>query len=119
MNRSNQSPECGLIDLTAHACAYVFGADPSLIQSATRGDARTAFARQASMYLAHVAFDMPLAQVAHCARRDRSTVSHALRTVERLRDDPVIDMVLDRLEQMLQSAPGPLSDEDLFKAGVL
>jgi chromosomal replication initiation ATPase DnaA len=63
-----------------------------------RGRHRAARARQAAMYLAHVAMGVPLATVGKAFHRDRSTVTHACHRVEDRRDDPAFDAALADLE---------------------
>ena len=64
----------------------------------SRSRAPAAFARQVAMYLAHVAFGMPLGDVASSFGRDRSTAAHACRLVEDRREDSALDYALDHLE---------------------
>ena len=64
------------------------------LRAASRGTARTAFARQVAMYLAHVELGLNLSMVATQFGRDRTTVSHACRRVEDRRDDPAVDRVI-------------------------
>ncbi len=74
------------------------------LRATGRGDARTAFARQVAMYLAHITYGLSLAEVARAFGRDPSTASHACHRVEDLRDDPDLDHRLDRLEILLREA---------------
>lgn len=62
-----------------------------------RCTAPVATARQVAMYLAHVELGLPQADVARAFQRDRSTVAHACRRVEDMRDHPVFDADLVRL----------------------
>ena len=64
----------------------------------SRCRAPAAFARQVAMYLAHVAFGMPLGDVASSFGRDRSTAAYACRMVEERREDSTLDYALDHLE---------------------
>lgn len=70
--------------------------------SLTRGSADEAFARQAAMYLAHVACGLTLTEVGHIFGRDRTTVAHACAVVEDRRDDAVLDRALELLEGVLR-----------------
>jgi chromosomal replication initiation ATPase DnaA len=58
------------------------------------------------MYLAHVTFGLSLAQTGRLFLRDRTTVAHACRVVEDLRDDPVMDEALRVLETALVRSGG-------------
>lgn len=69
-----------------------------------RGSAEVARARQVAMYLLHTALSVPYGEVAAMFGRDRTTVSHACRTIEDLRDDPMHDELLLRLEEMVELA---------------
>jgi chromosomal replication initiation ATPase DnaA len=59
------------------AVAAVFEVGIEDLRGKTRGSARTAFARQVAMYLAHVGCGVSLTEVGHLFDRDRSTVARA------------------------------------------
>lgn len=59
--------------------------------------APVATARQVAMYLAHVELGLPQAEVARAFQRDRSTVAHACRRIEDMRDRPAFDETVARL----------------------
>lgn len=67
------------------------------ILAATRGSSGSAHARQAAMYLAHVALGISLTAVGRYFGRDRSTVAHGCRCVEDRRDDPAFDTLIGEL----------------------
>ena len=69
-----------------------------------RGPAGAARARQAAIYLAHVALGVPLTAIAAEFKRDRTTAAHACRQVEDRRDDPAFDVALADLELAAQIA---------------
>lgn len=60
--------------------------------------------RQVAMYLAHVAFGVRTADVARGFGRDTTTVYHAYRQVEDMRDDAVFDAFLDAVENLVTGA---------------
>jgi len=66
-----------------------------------RGKAETCLARQIAMYLLHTVFSCPYHEVARIFGRDRTTVSHACRLVEDLRDRPEFDLELEKMEALL------------------
>lgn len=66
-------------------------------------------ARQIAIYLAHVTLAWPLARVAFAFGRDRTTAGNAVRVVEELRDDPVMDAHLADMEACIRQAPEPLA----------
>lgn len=70
-------------------------------------DASVALARKVAMYLASVAFGMSLARVAAAFGRDRSTVGHACRCIEDLREDARFDAWMTALERSAAEAPSP------------
>jgi chromosomal replication initiation ATPase DnaA len=74
------------------------------IGAPTRRSPEIARARQAAMYLAHVALGVPFVSVGAGFGRDRSTASYACRRVEDKRDDPAFDSALDGLEVAAQVA---------------
>jgi chromosomal replication initiation ATPase DnaA len=88
--------------LVQAAVAHVTGVALSDLCASTRRPPRAAFARQIAMYLSHVVFHMRLCDVARAFDRDRSTVVHAFRRIEELREDPEFDRTLAWLEAMLR-----------------
>lgn len=56
---------------------------------------------QLAMYLAHVGFGVRTSDVARAFGRDTTTVYHAYRQVEDMRDDPGIDAFLDAVEAIV------------------
>lgn len=93
--------------LAAGAAGYALGVEVDDITREARGSAETAFARQVSMYLCHVAFELSLGRVAAAFGRDRSTVAHACHAIEDRRDDDRFDDWIGALEAMLRKAPPP------------
>jgi chromosomal replication initiation ATPase DnaA len=85
------------------AVAAVFAVGVDELRGPTRGSARTAFARQVAMYLAHVGCGVSLTEVGQLFERDRTTVAHACGLVEDRRDDPDFDHRLDHLERAVCS----------------
>lgn len=81
--------------------AEVYGISPPELISQRRGTALIADARQLVMYLAHVALGLSCAEVGDYYGRDRSTVAHACRKWEDRRDDPQVDALLFRIEQVI------------------
>lgn len=79
------------------------------ILSKGRGTARAAAARQLAMYLAHVLLGRAQDDVGRLFGRDPSTVCHACRVVEDLRDDPAIEAEIVRIEAAL-ALSGDLCD---------
>jgi hypothetical protein len=56
--------------------------------------------RQVAMYVCHIAYSMPMGEVAAAFGRDRSTVGHACRMVEDRRDDAAYDGFVTIIERM-------------------
>ena len=56
--------------------------------------------RQVAMYVCHVAYSMPMGEVAEAFGRDRTTVGHACRMVEDRRDDRAYDTFVAIVERM-------------------
>lgn len=69
----------------------------------TRRAAPIAFARQISMYCAHVTFGWSLTEAGAVFDRDRTTAAHACRVVEDRRDDARIDKVVASVEDALHN----------------
>lgn len=68
------------------------------IERPGRTTARTCEARHVAMYLAHVAFQIPLSAMAQGFGRDRTTIAYAIRRIEDRRDDTDFDAAIERLE---------------------
>lgn len=83
--------------------AYALGQSSEEIMAPGRGRPAVSFARQVSMYLCHVAYEMSLARAAHAFERDRSTIAHGCHAVEDRRDDPDFDAWIEQLEDGLRS----------------
>jgi chromosomal replication initiation ATPase DnaA len=98
--------------LAQSAVAYAFGVPREEIEAPTRRSARAAFARQAAMYLAHVAFELPLTRVALAFGRDRTNASHACHCIEDEREDSDFDAHLDAIEHCLRALPIASLDEE-------
>jgi len=91
--------------LTVAAVALEFGVPELNLTTRRKGPAEVCFARQISMYLLHVIFNINLTRTAQIFLRDRSTVSHACNVVEDSRDDDIFNTKLERLEGFLSQAP--------------
>jgi chromosomal replication initiation ATPase DnaA len=109
MYSGRQRRDAKAAELAAGVVAYATGVELVELLSPTRGAAGAATARQAAMYLTHVAFEMSLGRVAAAFGRDRSTVAHACHVMEERRDDAELDVWLDAMEAALKGAPPPLS----------
>lgn len=96
------------------ACALQI--DEGDMLSGRRGTAEVARARQIAMYLLHTSLSVSYMDVADMFGRDRTTVSHACRTVEDLRDDPMHDDMLLKLDEMVDLARS-MSRAELHVAG--
>ena len=94
----------GEADIAQAVVAHVYGVPVDELRAGTRCGARTAFARQVAMYLAHITYGLTLGEIGIAFGRDRSTASHACHRIEDLRDDPGLDKRLTRLEDMLRDA---------------
>ena len=95
--------------LAAGVVAYATGVPLQEVLAPSRGTAYAAKARQAAMYLTHVAFEMSLGRVAIAYGRDRSTVAYACQQIEERRDDAQVDEWLHALERSLRRTPQALS----------
>ncbi|MHA6289225.1 helix-turn-helix domain-containing protein [Maricaulis sp. CAU 1757] len=97
--------DIALAQFTQHAVAYAFGISESQIKKRPPRNDRAVFVQQASMYLAHVAFEMSLSRVAQAFGRDRSTAASACHRIEDRRDDMAFDEYMDALEASLKATP--------------
>lgn len=86
------------------ACiALVFAIPHHAIRCNTRGKAGVARARQVAMYLCHTSLALSLTEVGELFVRDRTTVGHACRLVEDLRDDKDFDLKIACLEKAVDA----------------
>lgn len=90
--------EAHLCRLLETAVAASFAVPRASLRARSRCRADVAFARQAAMYLAHVAFGLSYSATGRLFGRDRTTAAHACRLVEERRDDPGTDRLLHTLE---------------------
>ncbi len=77
---------------------------PEALLNSSRGRADICLSRQMAMYLMHTVFSCPYHRVAVFFKRDRTTISHACRLVEDLRDNEEFDKRLEAMENLLVSA---------------
>jgi chromosomal replication initiation ATPase DnaA len=68
----------------------------------SRGSGRAASARQLAIYLSHVLLERPQDVVATLFHRKRTTVTHAVSTMEMRRDDPKLEAEIARIEAALE-----------------
>ena len=68
------------------------------LMQGTRGSGNAAQTRQLAMYLVHVLLGRRQELVGELFDRDRTTVSHACAVIESLRDDPVVEAEIARIE---------------------
>lgn len=89
--------------------SVVTGVPLSDIRALDRKDARTSRARQLCMYLISVAWQWPFYRIGAAFGRDRTTVGHACRRIEDLRDNHLWDEQIERLEACLLDMPSGLA----------
>jgi chromosomal replication initiation ATPase DnaA len=80
------------------AIAAAFAVPLDELRAPSRRTQTVAFARQSAMYLAHVVLGLNYSATGLLFRRDRTTAAYACQVVEDRRDDPAIDVLLQRLE---------------------
>ena len=99
------SPDRAIIAgrFVAALVGWATGIEDGRLLAQGRGPGDTARARQIAMYLLHTSLSASYGEVARAFRRDRTTVSHACRLIEDMRDDPRHDALLCRLEAVLAS----------------
>ena len=99
-------PKQTRVGLAQVVVAHAYDVPLHELMGSTRGNPRTALARQVSMYLIHVVFGMNLAEIARAFGRDRSTAAHACHQIEDMREDPELDRTIGWLETLLRGASG-------------
>jgi hypothetical protein len=86
------------------AAAACFGVALHSMRQAGRGSARQSRARHVSVYLARIAFDICLRDIARNTGRDGATIRHSCAVVEDMRDCPRADFALAILEHAFRSS---------------
>lgn len=82
------------------ACvATIFDVRHEALRASTRGKAGVARARQVAMYVCHTTLGFSLTLIGDLFERDRTTVGHACRLVEDLRDNGEFDATMVCLER--------------------
>lgn len=84
--------------------SHVYSIPLEELRAPTRRSPRAAFGRQLAMYLTHVVCEFSLSEVADAFGRDRTTASHACHVIEDMRDDPLVDRQVSRMELILREA---------------
>ena len=84
--------------------SHVMGVPLNDLCAATRRHPKAAFVRQVAMYMCHVVFEVGISDAARAFGRDPSTVVHALRRIEEMREDAELDRMLQLLEALLIQA---------------
>lgn len=86
----------------AELIAGEFGVPLAMLFKASRCTAPVALARQVAMYLTHVMLGRTLTEVGTFYGRDRTTVAHACRLVEDMRDCPDFETRIAALEGRIE-----------------
>ena len=76
--------------------------EETAVMDTSRGSSEISRARQIAMYLLHTSLSIPYGTIAKLFGRDRTTVAHACRTIEDLRDIPASDDAILKLEGILE-----------------
>ncbi len=93
-----QRDYCNLIVMVV---AEKFSVPIHMIICKTRAVAKAALARQIAVYLAHTTLSVTYSAAAEFFQRDRTTIAHACRLVEDLRDDEQFDLKLSNIETLV------------------
>ncbi len=93
--------------------AEAFDIVPEMILSKQRGKEYVSRARQVAMYLTHVVCSISMTDVGLAFNRERTTVAHACKRVEEMRDDEYIDIQLDLIAEKVQARLEKIKIQDL------
>ena len=88
-----------VVKVVSHMVAVAFEIEPRVLFASKRGTARESRARQIAFYLLHTTSSYSLNEIARIFGKDRTTIGHACRLVEDLRDTPAFDERLKDLEK--------------------
>jgi hypothetical protein len=92
----------GMIDIAA----ALYSVPSRELRRSGRSPLGVARVRQIAMYTAHTTLRVSMREVGRAFGRDRSTVAHACRMVEELRDDKEFDKLLSITERVALAAFG-------------
>jgi chromosomal replication initiation ATPase DnaA len=92
----------------AYLVAMATGVSAETILVGRRAPGRAGLARAMALYLLHVGFALPQNRVAAAFQRDRTTICHACRRIEALRERADVDRALERLEACVRHAPAEI-----------
>ena len=98
------------------AIAAAFAVPVDELRAPRRRTQPVAFARQSAMYLAHVVLGLNYSATGMLFHRDRTTAAYACQVVEDRRDDPTIDSLLQRLEDVCSELAGRMRYESEVRA---
>lgn len=96
-------PACDAYDRALKASAQLAGLRRSELRfhRGRRPCRSNAHVRRLALYLANVAFGIPVRELGRVAGVDHRAVGRALNLIEDLRDDPAVDARIEQLEQEL------------------
>ena len=92
------------VELLIDLIALVTKTERGTLMMSGRGVAPVARCRQLAMYLSHVVYGYSLAKVGALFGREKSTVGHAVRQIEDLRDCEDFEGWISALEQALDAS---------------
>ena len=98
INSLSSSRERLLARFVNQIVAVYFQLPSELLLKFARGKASATRARQVSIYLMHTTLSFSFTQIAKIYGKDRTTIAHACRLIEDLRDDPEFDNRLVEFE---------------------
>lgn len=88
-------------DLAINVVALATRTERKLLLQPSRGEAHVSLARQVAMYLIHVTLGINQSKIGEVFGREKSTVGHAVRHIEDLRDCSGFDHWLEKLDGAL------------------
>ena len=106
LDASNPERRMAACEAVVDICAVVFSVSGRELRAPSRSEQSIARVRQIAMYLCHVTLSITLTEVGRGFGRDRTTVAHAVQTVEQLRDEPDFDCLIGRLEEITRALQG-------------
>ncbi len=109
-NPSDDIHNLAVLSLIGHFTSQVHATPADYLTGPSRGSRHLSRARQKMQYLAHVGFGLSFTQIGATMQRDRTSVAHACRQVEDLRDCPATDKALFFSEIALQMMLSSVSD---------
>lgn len=102
MTKSQRKDRAAIARAT-RICADIYGVFRPLVFLPNKGDKNVVLTRQLAQYIAHCSGQVQITDLARHFKRSTSSVTHSVRFVEDMRDDPEFDAFVTTLEDQFNA----------------